>query len=215
MGEGWETARRRDDANDWVEVRLAAPGTVRLLELDTTHFKGNAPGWFRLSSGDVELIPRTRLQPDTRHLFRVRSADAVDRVRVDVYPDGGFARLRVWGQLTTEGREQLGLRWYNRLPAAHLGQILAGETRGVRCGHRRRGPAGMHRRRPARGGPVARPGRVRAFATIPWKPVRASSGDLISREIRVARRARWEGRRSELERPGSGRSCRSLTHERR
>ncbi|HEU4348005.1 MAG TPA: allantoicase [Actinoplanes sp.] len=128
MGDGWETARRRDDANDWVEVRLAAPGTVRLLELDTTHFKGNAPGWFRLSSGDIELIPRTRLQPDTRHLFRVRSADAVDRVRVDVYPDGGFARLRVWGQLTAVGREQLGLRWYNRLPAAHLAQILAGET---------------------------------------------------------------------------------------
>jgi allantoicase len=133
MGDGWETARRRDDANDWVEVRLAALGVVRLVELDTTHFKGNAPGWFRLSSGDTELIPRTRLQPDTRHRFRVAGLDSgaspVDRVRVDVYPDGGFARLRVYGDLTAQGRERLGLNWYNRLPADHLAAVLQAEAR--------------------------------------------------------------------------------------
>ncbi|HET8684595.1 MAG TPA: allantoicase, partial [Micromonosporaceae bacterium] len=48
MGEGWETARRRDEGNDWVVVRLAVPGRVRLVELDLTHFKGNAPGWAQL-----------------------------------------------------------------------------------------------------------------------------------------------------------------------
>ncbi len=128
MGEGWETARRRDDANDWVEVRLAAEGVVRQVELDTTHFKGNAPGWFRLSSGETELIPRTRLQPDTRHRFRVGPSSPVDRVRVDVYPDGGFARLRVWGDLTARGRERLALNWYNRLPADHLATVLRAEA---------------------------------------------------------------------------------------
>jgi allantoicase len=137
MGDGWETARRRDTANDWVEVRLAAEGTVRQVELDTTHFKGNAPGWFRLSarSGDgtdTELIARTRLQPDTRHRFRVAGSNGgagpVDRVRVDVYPDGGFARLRVWGDLTARGRERLALNWYNRLPAGHLAAVLRAEA---------------------------------------------------------------------------------------
>jgi allantoicase len=138
MGEGWETARRRDDANDWVEVRLAAEGVVRRIELDTTHFKGNAPGWFRLSSGDTELIARTRLQPDTRHRFLVAGLDGVagsdggagpvDRVRVDVYPDGGFARLRVYGDLTAEGRSRLALNWYNRLPADHLAAVLQAEA---------------------------------------------------------------------------------------
>ena len=49
MGEGWETARRRDDGNDWVLVRLGLPGVVRLAELDTSHFKGNAPGWASLT----------------------------------------------------------------------------------------------------------------------------------------------------------------------
>lgn len=111
MGEGWETARRRDDGNDWVTVRLAEEGVVRQVEVDTTHFKGNAPGWFRLSGGPgpepgddwVELIPRTRLQPDTPHRFAAGASTPVRYVLVDVYPDGGFGRLRVYGELTDEG----------------------------------------------------------------------------------------------------------------
>jgi len=129
MGDGWETARRRDDANDWVEVRLAAEGVVRQVELDTTHFKGNAPGWFRLSNASgAEMVLRTRLQPDTRHLFRVAAAAPTTRVRVDVYPDGGFARLRLYGDLTAQGRSRLGLNWYNRLPAGHLAAVLEAEA---------------------------------------------------------------------------------------
>jgi len=53
MGEGWETARRRDAGNDWVLIRLAVPGQIRLAELDTTHFKGNAPGRAGLRGAEV------------------------------------------------------------------------------------------------------------------------------------------------------------------
>ena len=107
MGEGWETARRRDDGNDWVEIALAGPGVVRIAELDTSYFLGNAPGWASLSGYDaavgelpqdaVELLPRQRLQPDTRHRFRLPGTRELTHVRLDVYPDGGLARLRVWG----------------------------------------------------------------------------------------------------------------------
>jgi allantoicase len=129
MGDGWETARRRDDANDWVEVRLAAEGVIRQAEVDTTHFKGNAPGEFRLSdAGGAELIPRTRLQPDTRHRFPVAVVARATRVRIDVYPDGGFARLRLYGELTAGGRSRLALNWYNRLPASHLSAVLEAEA---------------------------------------------------------------------------------------
>ncbi|WP_163505636.1 allantoicase [Fodinicola acaciae] len=103
MGEGWETARRRDDGNDWVTVGLAAPGRVRLAELDTSHFKGNAPGFATLrglaGEKSVELLPRTRLQPDTRHRFLLDSAEVVSEVRMDVFPDGGMARLRLIGAI--------------------------------------------------------------------------------------------------------------------
>jgi len=109
MGEGWETARRRDDGNDWVLVQLAAPGRVRLAELDTTHFKGNAPAAAALRGVDArtadpddpaawfDLLPRTRLQPDTRHRFPLDDVAVATHVRLDVFPDGGMARLRLHG----------------------------------------------------------------------------------------------------------------------
>jgi len=111
MGEGWETKRRRDDGNDWVLVRLGLPGEVRMAELDTTHFKGNAPGEARLTGIDdarhpvdgadgwFGVLPRTRLQPDTRHVFPVAAPSPVTHVRLDVYPDGGLSRFQVWGEL--------------------------------------------------------------------------------------------------------------------
>ncbi|MFD9700010.1 allantoicase [Lentzea sp. NPDC059081] len=118
MGEGWETARRRDDGNDWVSLRLAAPGVVNLVELDTSHFKGNAPGWASVSACDertdpdtwVDLLPRTRLQPDTRHRFVVTATEAT-AVRLDIYPDGGMARLRVVGTPTSDGLAHLQDMW--------------------------------------------------------------------------------------------------------
>jgi allantoicase len=117
MGEGWETARRRDDGNDWVEVRLAARGAVRVVELDTTWFLGNAPGAAALSAHDGDgqwspLLARTVLQPDTRHRFVLAEpAAAATHVRLDVYPDGGMARLRLWGSPTADGLATLQTRW--------------------------------------------------------------------------------------------------------
>ncbi|MFZ2176628.1 MAG: allantoicase [Rhodococcus sp. (in: high G+C Gram-positive bacteria)] len=112
MGDGWETSRRRDDNNDWVEIKLAAQGTVSLAELDTSCFLGNAPGEAGLRGRDgdgdwVELLPRTRLQPDTRHRFVIDSDQPITEARLDIFPDGGMARLRLWGSLTDAGREGL------------------------------------------------------------------------------------------------------------
>ncbi len=48
MGEGWETARRRDDGNDWVEVALGGESVIAVAEIDTSYFLHNAPGWATL-----------------------------------------------------------------------------------------------------------------------------------------------------------------------
>jgi allantoicase len=128
MGEGWETARRRDQGNDWVEVALACEGVVSLAELDTSYFLGNAPGSASLTgigpAGEVPLLPRTRLQPDTRHRFVLDSAPGVERVRLDVFPDGGMARLRLWGRPTAAGRSALGRRWFEALPDVQALEVL-------------------------------------------------------------------------------------------
>jgi allantoicase len=130
MGEGWETARRRDDGNDWVQIRLAGPGVIRLAEIDTSYFVGNAPGWASITAvaSERELLSRTRLQPDTRHRFRLEPGPEVDEVRVDIYPDGGLARVRLWGELSAAGREALGVRWYDALPATYARSLLSSEA---------------------------------------------------------------------------------------
>jgi allantoicase len=134
MGDGWETARRRDDGNDWVLLRLAVPGQLTLAELDTSHFKGNAPGRAALrglSNEDQwhDLLPETPLQPDTRHRFVLTGAPTVHQVRLDVYPDGGMARLRLYGKVSPVDLADATLRWFNALPASQALAVLVSDGR--------------------------------------------------------------------------------------
>jgi allantoicase len=115
MGDGWETRRRRGPGHDWSIVRLAAPGAIHRVELDTDHFKGNAPGCCTLeglhapdatpeqltgeSAGWMPLLDETALQPHTRHLWEdeVRPIGPITHARLNIFPDGGVARLRLFG----------------------------------------------------------------------------------------------------------------------
>lgn len=116
MGDGWETARRRDDGNDWIEVRLIAEGEPRIIEIDTANYKGNAPDRItlrgRVDDGEwFDVIPETRVQPDTLHRFRFDAARPATHLRLDTYPDGGIARFRVHGMLTERGAADVRARW--------------------------------------------------------------------------------------------------------
>ncbi|WP_051703977.1 allantoicase [Glycomyces sp. NRRL B-16210] len=104
QADGWETARRREPGHEWLDVRLAGRGTVRVAELDTSHLKHNAPGSASIDGFDgdaaFELLPRTPLQPDTLHRFPVADRRPATAVRLNIFPDGGIARLRLYGRLT-------------------------------------------------------------------------------------------------------------------
>ena len=113
MGDGWETRRRRGPGYDWVIIKLGARGLVQWVEVDTTHFKGNAPASCSLE-GMVdgawrELLPRQPLEAHTRHFFgnEIQRVGAVTHVRFNIFPDGGVARLRVIGKLCRDGLERL------------------------------------------------------------------------------------------------------------
>ena len=108
MGDGWETKRRRGPGHDWAVVRLAAPGAIARAIVDTRHFKGNAPGWCDLEATQADgldaaswetLIDRVALQPHAVHEFEreLRPIRNVTHVRFNIYPDGGVARLRLFG----------------------------------------------------------------------------------------------------------------------
>lgn len=121
MGEGWETRRRRASGNEWLVVRFPAAGVVSLVELDTSGYIGNSPGMAELrasAGGDwsdpsawAPLLERRPLLPDTPHRFRVSPDAACDLVRLDVFPDGGVARLRLYGSLTAPGLAEVRRRW--------------------------------------------------------------------------------------------------------
>lgn len=110
MGDGWETRRRRGPGHDWSVVRLARRGVIVRAELDTDHYKGNAPGSCMLEYCDAgpsfdadtahwqPLVAATSLSPDARHLWDGLTAKAATHVRLNIYPDGGVARLRLFGR---------------------------------------------------------------------------------------------------------------------
>ena len=106
MSDGWETRRRRGPGHDWVDVRLGVEGIVRRVEIDTSFFKGNYPDTCSIESGGKEILPRTKLLPDTRHIFvdELQAAGPVRELRLNVFPDGGVARLRVYGTATETAR---------------------------------------------------------------------------------------------------------------
>jgi allantoicase len=146
MSDGWETKRRRGPGHDWVIVKLATEGAVRRIELDTAHFKGNYPDTASIevsNGGDEwsELLPRTKLQAHTRHIFIEELLDAgpVTHLRLNVYPDGGISRMRVHALATEKGRGDAAARHLDTRidPTAEL-RSCCGSTKWVEEMKRRR-----------------------------------------------------------------------------
>ena len=132
MAEGWETARRRTAGNDYVVVTLAGPARLHYVDFDTSYFLGNAPGWARLSARYAnegpwqEILPRSPLSSDAHNRYRLdSSADDVTAVRVDVYPDGGFSRLHLFGELAPLALSEAIEHWLRLLPPAAYAAMLA------------------------------------------------------------------------------------------
>ena len=118
MSDGWETKRRRGPGHDWVIIKLAKPGQIKRVEVDTAHFKGNFPESCLLESCNAPegtttdaltdlstawstVLPRTKLQAHTRHFYEQELLDTgvASHLRFSIFPDGGVSRLRVYGTL--------------------------------------------------------------------------------------------------------------------
>ena len=117
MGDGWETKRRRGPGYDWVIVKLGKPGTIEKIEVDTNHFKGNFPdacsieicnepdhavdGLTHTEFDWKEILPKTKLKAHTRHFFskELNNVGSATHVRLNIFPDGGVSRLRVFGRI--------------------------------------------------------------------------------------------------------------------
>jgi len=121
MGDGWETRRRRGPGHDWIVIALGARGVVESIEVDTAHFKGNYPDSCSLRAADLgdvtgeldeeelarvqswpELMPQQKLSADRLHEFgadKLNAIGPVTHVALNIFPDGGVSRLRVYGRI--------------------------------------------------------------------------------------------------------------------
>lgn len=109
--DGWESRRKRAPGHDYCILRLGIPGIVRGLDIDTSHFTGNFPPAASLDVCNSEaiipdadtrwrpLLPQTDLAGDAHHFHAVDDNNAVTHLRLNIFPDGGVARLRVFGEI--------------------------------------------------------------------------------------------------------------------
>ena len=171
--DGWESRRKRVPGHDIAVVKLAMPGRIRGFDVDTSYFTGNFPPHCSIEaayaeSGDpdpandalwTEILPKSPLGSSAHHFFENADTSKVwTHVRLHIYPDGGVARLRVYGDAhfdwTKVGADQeidlayifhgaKALAWSN----AHYGlpEKVLGPGRGINMGDgwetaRRRGP---------------------------------------------------------------------------
>ncbi|MCP4979492.1 MAG: allantoicase [Gammaproteobacteria bacterium] len=129
--DGWETRRRRDGGYDHAIVKLGLPGEIKGIDIDTTHFTGNYPPATSLeacyseavpdeNSDWSELIASTSLNGNSHHYFEIDNSNCFTHIRLNLYPDGGVARLRVHGKVVSDA-SALNKSALHNLAAVELG----------------------------------------------------------------------------------------------
>ena len=164
--DGWESRRKRVPGHDYCVIRLGVPGIVHGFNVDTSHFTGNYPPQVSVEGcvsddevpeeGWEEILPRTDIKGNAHNFLDVRNDKTFTHVRLHIYPDGGVARLRVFGEIRADFRDvdgyvDLAALEHGGRPIAcsdqHYGSVhnLLAPGRGVNMGDgwetaRRRGP---------------------------------------------------------------------------
>jgi len=119
--DGWESRRKRTPGHDWAVIQLATPGKIVGFDIDTNFFLGNHPphasieainivdaailnnlhndeaGWNQLSW--KEILPTSNLDAGSQNFFDIKSDEIFTHIRLHIYPDGGVARFRVYGEV--------------------------------------------------------------------------------------------------------------------
>ena len=111
--DGWETRRRRKKGFDYLIIKLGKPGRIFSVDIDTTHFSGNQPMYASLeacqnnkklnsNSKWSKILNYKKLGPNKNHKFSIKNKSIFTHVKLNIYPDGGVARLRLYGEVETK-----------------------------------------------------------------------------------------------------------------
>tara|TARA_Y100000590_G_scaffold469042_1_gene654591 strand:+ start:3514 stop:4503 length:990 start_codon:yes stop_codon:yes gene_type:complete len=108
--DGWETRRRRSKGNDYIVIKLGKPGKINLIDIDTSFFNGNQPEYAEIEGCFTKnnnlknikwrkITKRKKIKPNTRNFFKTISSLTYTHIRLNIYPDGGIARIRLFGSI--------------------------------------------------------------------------------------------------------------------
>lgn len=111
--DGWESRRKRVPGHDWCIIRLATPGKIYGVDIDTNHFLGNHPPYASVDAVNIqadadydyeklpwrEILPKSPLLPGSQNFFEIDNRNIFTHLRLNIFPDGGVARLKVYGEV--------------------------------------------------------------------------------------------------------------------
>ena len=112
--DGWETRRKRKKKHDHLILKLGKPGNIHKVDIDTSYFSGNQPSKVSLeacfskkklpnkNSKWVKILNKKSTKPNSHHFFIIKSKFTFTHVKLNIYPDGGVARLRIYGTMQTK-----------------------------------------------------------------------------------------------------------------
>ena len=119
MGDGWETRRRRNKGFDWLIVNCVDGKEIKNIEISTHHFKGNFPSHCSIQAAHLSqsknfnqivksssnwkyLLKKSKLFANKTHIFKniMMKKDKINHIKINIFPDGGISRLRIFGKAT-------------------------------------------------------------------------------------------------------------------
>lgn len=111
--DGWESRRKRTEGHDWCIIQLATSGKIHGVDIDTNHFLGNHPPHASIEAATIlseeeinfdkvewkEILPKSPLEPGSQNFYEVEDQNIYTHLKLHIYPDGGVARLKVYGEV--------------------------------------------------------------------------------------------------------------------
>jgi allantoicase len=133
--DGWESRRKRVAGHDHCIVKLGVPGTIKGIDVDTSHFTGNFPPAASLDACQIKgdptegtnwdtIVPATPLKGNSHHYIEVADREVRTHVRLNIFPDGGVARLRVYGEVASDWARRDRGKVYDLIALENGGRII-------------------------------------------------------------------------------------------
>ena len=111
--DGWESRRKRTPGHDYLIIKLGKPGSISKVNVDTSHFNGNQPSMISIEacnskSNNIKnfkwksLLVKKKTKANSHHIFKTSSKSVFTHIKLNIFPDGGVARLRLYGNISKE-----------------------------------------------------------------------------------------------------------------